>query len=238
MLNGVSARVAGGARVGVCGRTGSGKSSLFRALLRLTEFDGEILIDGVAASRAPLRALRGALALVQQDPMLFSGSVRHNVDPTGARADADVRAALDASALAHLGLDAPVDEGGANFSAGERQLLCVARALLVRPRILLLDEATSMLDRATDEAVQRALRALAGATLVTIAHRLETIADADLVVVLDAGRVAESGPPRELLARDGAYAALVRRHAPAPAPADEPARGADCLAPMLGPCVE
>ena len=105
-----------------------------------------------------------------------------------------------------------MDEGGANLSAGERQLVCLARVLLVRPRILLLDEATSSLDRRTDEAVQAAVRALSGVTILSIAHRLETLMEYDKVVVLDQGRVAEMGPPRELASRaDGLFAALLRR---------------------------
>ena len=150
--------------------------------------------------------------MVQQDPSLFSGTLRHNVDPTAAASDAALRAALDQASLAHLALDDQIDEGGANLSAGERQLVCLARVLLVRPKILLLDEATSSLDRRTDEAVQAAVRALDGVTILSIAHRLETLLDYDIVVVLDQGKVAEVGAPEELAAEpDGVFAALLRR---------------------------
>ena len=198
------------------------RAALFRALLRLTEFDGEILIDGVAASRAPLRALRGALALVQQDPMLFSGSVRHNVDPTGARATLKRARLVDARAGA-LGLDAPVDEGGANFSAGERQLLCVARALLVRPRILLLDEATSMLDRATDEAVQRALPRL-GARRPSRSRAGSRRSPTPTSSSCSTRAASPSGPPRELLARDAHTPRSCAGTRPRPRPPTSPRR--------------
>ena len=195
------------------GRTGSGKSSLSKCLLRLVEYDGgEILIDGRAASTLPLATLRRGMAMVQQDPSLFSGTLRHNIDPTAVASDTAVRDALDQASLAHLNLDDPIDEGGANLSAGERQLVCLARVLLVRPKILLLDEATSSLDRRTDEAVQAAVRALDGVTILSIAHRLETLMDYDTVVVLDQGKVAEVGAPETLAAEpDGVFAALIRR---------------------------
>jgi ATP-binding cassette subfamily C (CFTR/MRP) protein 1 len=213
VLNSVSLSIRGGERVGVCGRTGSGKSSLSKCLLRLVEFDGgEVFIDGRAATQMPLAQLRGAMAMVQQDPSLFSGSLRHNVDPTGAYGEASVCDALASASLSHLSLDGNIDEGGANLSAGERQLVCLARVLLVKPRILLLDEATSSLDRRTDGAVQAAVRALKGVTILAIAHRLETLMDYDTIVVLDQGRVVEVGPPKQLAAKpEGVFASLLMR---------------------------
>lgn len=213
VLDGVSLSIRGGERVGICGRTGSGKSSLSKCLLRLVEFDGgDILIDGKMASTLPLATLRGGMAMVQQDPSLFSGTLRHNLDPTAAHDDDALRDALGRASLGDLSLDDEVDEGGANLSTGERQLVCLARVLLVRPKILILDEATSSLDRRTDEAVQAAVRALDGVTILSIAHRLETLMEYDTVVVLDRGQVAEVGPPAELAARpDGMFAALLSR---------------------------
>ena len=213
VLNGVSLSVGGGERVGVCGRTGSGKSSLSKCLLRLVEYaGGDVIIDGRSARGLPLRTLRRGMAMVQQDPSLFSGTLRHNLDPTASFGEPELREALGKASLGHLALDDEVDEGGANLSAGERQLVCLARVLLVKPKILLLDEATSSLDRRTDEAVQAAVRALSGVTILSIAHRLETLMDYDKVVVLDQGRVAEVGPPTELAIRpDGVFAALLRR---------------------------
>ena len=139
-------------------------------------------------------------------------ALRHNVDPTDSQSDAAVRDALVRASLGHLTLGSDVDEGGANLSAGERQLVCLARVLVVKPRILLLDEATSSLDRRTDAAVQAVVRDLTDVTVISIAHRLETLLDYDRVMVLDAGVVVEYGPPRELAARDisaGAFASLL-----------------------------
>ena len=204
VLDGISLTIAGGERVGVCGRTGSGKSSLAKCLFRLVDFEGgDVVIDGKSAKATPLATWRSALAMVQQDPQLFSGTLRHNVDPTRRASDDEVKNALATSSLGHLGLDSNVDEGGANLSAGEKQLVQLARVLLCRPKILVLDEATSSLDRRTDEIVQKAVRDIAGVTVITIAHRLETLLDYDKVLVLDKGQVAEFGTPGELAAKDG-----------------------------------
>jgi len=204
VLDGISLTIAGGERVGVCGRTGSGKSSLAKCLFRLVDFEGgDVVIDGKSAKATPLATWRSALAMVQQDPQLFSGTLRHNVDPTRRASDDEVKNALATSSLGHLGLDSNVDEGGANLSAGEKQLVQLARVLLCRPKILVLDEATSSLDRRTDEIVQKAVRDIADVTVITIAHRLETLLDYDKVLVLDKGQVAEFGAPGDLAAKDG-----------------------------------
>ncbi|KAH8074024.1 ATPase [Aureococcus anophagefferens] len=204
VLDGISLTIAGGERVGVCGRTGSGKSSLAKCLFRLVDFEGgDVVIDGKSAKATPLATWRSALAMVQQDPQLFSGTLRHNVDPTRRASDDEVKNALATSSLGHLGLDSNVDEGGANLSAGEKQLVQLARVLLCRPKILVLDEATSSLDRRTDEIIQKAVRDIADVTVITIAHRLETLLDYDKVLVLDKGQVAEFGAPGELAAKDG-----------------------------------
>ena len=193
-----------------------------KCLFRLVDFEGgDVVIDGKSAKATPLAAWRSALAMVQQDPQLFSGTLRHNVDPTRRASDDEVKNALATSSLGHLGLDSNVDEGGANLSAGEKQLVQLARVLLCRPKILVLDEATSSLDRRTDEIVQKAVRDIADVTVITIAHRLETLLDYDKVLVLDKGQVAEFGAPGELAAKDGGvFAGLLnqqRRTAPSSA---------------------
>ena len=205
-------------KVGVAGRTGSGKSSLAVALFRVCELaGGAIAIDGVDVSLVGLGELRARLGLIPQDATLFAASVRFNLDPFEEHADAAVWAALEHARLAPAvralpaGLDERVAEGGENFSLGQRQLLCIARAILRAPRVLVLDEATASIDNETDELVQAAIRSeFSRCTVLTIAHRLHTIADSDRVLVLDAGEVREFAPPAELLADpNGAFRGMV-----------------------------
>lgn len=230
VLAGVTARIPGGSKVGVVGRTGAGKSSLLAALLRLGDpelAEGRVLIDGLDTATIGVGDLRRAVAVVPQEGTLFAGTLRFNLDPTGRATDADLLAALSlagllggsgggrAAAAARRPLDEPVAEEGGNWSAGQRQLLCLARASLRRSRLALADEATSACDAATDAAVQAAMRtAFEGATVLTVAHRLGTVAACDLILVLSAGRLAEMGPPAELAARPGGlYAAMLAQAA-------------------------
>ena len=215
VLRGLRFEVPAGARVGVVGRTGAGKSSLFVALLRLVEpyceeGPGEgtaappssgIVIDGLDTRRVPLSRLRRAVSVVPQEPVLYAGTVRSNLDPFREYTDAAVAEALARVRLSgHHGLDSAVEEGGGNWSVGERQLLCLARAVLRRNRILLLDEATANVDAETDRRIQEAVRScFSGATVLTIAHRLDTVLDYDLVVELADGGVRRVGTPAEVL---------------------------------------
>jgi ABC-type branched-subunit amino acid transport system ATPase component len=225
VLRSVSFEVAGGQRIGVCGRTGSGKSSLMLALFRIIELEeGRVEIDGVDVASLGLDDLRSRLAIIPQEATLFAGTLRYNRDPLARCSDAELTAALEQVGLAEAaralgGLGGRIADGGENLSVGERQLVCLARALLRRARVLVLDEATANVDGATDALVQRMLReAFAGATVLVIAHRIDTIMDSDKVLVLDGGRVAEFGAPAELLANEhGAFAALVRGRGPAAA---------------------
>jgi ABC-type multidrug transport system fused ATPase/permease subunit len=208
VLRGATFHIGGGEKIGVCGRTGSGKSTLLQCLFRMVELRGGLItIDGVDISTVPLPILRSRLAIIPQDPIFFTGTLRYNIDPNDEFTDAELRKALDMCALGSFvgehsaGIHRPLEGGGSNMSAGQRQLACMARALLKRSQVLVLDEATANLDMETDELIQRTtLRGagLASATVLTIAHRLNTIMESDRVLVMDAGRVAEMAPPTEL----------------------------------------
>ncbi|ORX68280.1 hypothetical protein DL89DRAFT_301886 [Linderina pennispora] len=195
-------------KVGIVGRTGAGKSSLALALLRIIEPDsGQILLDGQDISKCPLHDVRSRVSIIPQDPVMFSGTVRENLDPFGSYSDGEIWRALDNS---HMGefirsknerLESVVTQGGENFSVGQRQLICFARALLRRTKILVLDEATSAIDASTDTAIQQTIRKeFKSCTVLTIAHRLSTVLDSDRVLVIDRGRAVEYDSPQKLLA--------------------------------------
>ncbi|XP_050714538.1 ATP-binding cassette sub-family C member 8-like isoform X2 [Eriocheir sinensis] len=207
-----------GEKVGVCGRTGSGKSTLALALLRVVRATkGSILIDGTDLRHVPLHILRASTSLIPQDSHLFCGTVRFNCDPLGKATEQEVWRALEAVQLKDLVTDLPrrleseVLEGGANFSGGQRQLFCVARALLRRSSLLILDEATSALDPPTEKALHHALtHAAAHATVITIAHGRRSLMTLPRVLVLENGRLAEDGDPKVLARKpDGAFARLL-----------------------------
>ncbi|KAI9241284.1 MAG: P-loop containing nucleoside triphosphate hydrolase protein [Podila humilis] len=203
-----------GEKVGIVGRTGAGKSSLIGALFRLVETTtghpphrGGISIDGIDISQIGMHDLREKMAIIPQEPFLFRGTLRFNLDPIGKHQDADIWAALEAAELKRMvdglegGLDAVVDDNGKNFSIGERQLLSLARAVLRRSKIIVMDEATANVDLQSDRMIQKAIHSqFEGATVFTIAHRLNTvIGDYDRILVLDQGQVMEFGEPWELL---------------------------------------
>ena len=231
----VSFDVPARSRVGICGRTGSGKSSLLVRLLRLADVnEGTIWLDGVDIDAVSLHMLRSrCVSLIPQESVLFSGTVRFNLDPESSHSDAVLLESLRAvrlldvirenaanlevegvpssdatttaatSAIQEL-LDIPVADNGANFSLGMRQLVCVARALVRKSAVVALDEATASCDAATDAILQVAIRtSFENATLLVVAHRIGTIGDSDAIFVMDQGRLAEEGTPSELLGRPG-----------------------------------
>ncbi|EAT42552.1 AAEL005937-PA [Aedes aegypti] len=192
-------------KIGIVGRTGAGKSSLIGALFRLAQVEGDILIDGVNTGEISLENLRSKISIIPQDPVLFSGTLRRNLDPFEDFPDTDLWNALeqvDLKEIANgpLGLQMAVAAGGSNFSVGQRQLICLARAILRSNRVLVLDEATANVDPNTDRLIQETIRVkFANCTVLTIAHRLNTIMDSDRVLVMDAGESVEFGTPHELL---------------------------------------
>lgn len=200
--------IAAGEKVAVVGRTGAGKSTLLATFFRMLAIPaGAITIDGVATTDLELGVLRARMGVIPQAPTLFQGTLRYNLDPFGRHSEAEMLEALRKVQLDELvaarGLDTDVGEAGSSMSVGQKQLLCAARALLGSPRILFMDEATANVDEATDAAIQRVIREeCRNVTVITIAHRLQTIMDYDKVLVLARGRLVEAGNPQELAARD------------------------------------
>lgn len=243
VLKGLNISIPAQAKVGVVGRTGAGKSTLMVALLRLVELDsGSIKIDGVDIRSVGLKTLRSKIAVIPQDPVLFSGSVRTNLDPFDEFDDdrlfevlqhvglySSVVKNYSSTSLSsyHSGessnvngrgraqpiksLSEAVTEGGTNFSVGQRQLMVIARAMLTGAQVVIMDEATASVDGETDARIQRVFREeFKNATCITVAHRLNTIMDSDLVLVMDDGRAAEFDKPSSLLSREGGlFKALV-----------------------------
>jgi ABC-type multidrug transport system fused ATPase/permease subunit len=240
VLKGLSFSVNRNERVGVVGRTGAGKSSLTLALFRFLEArSGSVSIDGIDISKISLHDLRSRLAIIPQDPVLFSGTIRSNLDPFDQHSDQELRDALERVHLissastsgtvtpanpvitvdgangndtiepprnvnAFDSLNSAISEGGLNLSQGQRQLLCLARAIVSRPKIMILDEATSAVDKHTDALIQRSIREeFQDATLIVIAHRLSTIADFERILVMDQGKAAEYDTPATLMSIEG-----------------------------------
>ncbi|XP_075422196.1 multidrug resistance-associated protein 1-like isoform X3 [Ascaphus truei] len=217
-LKNITASIQQGEKVGVVGRTGAGKSSLTLALFRILEpASGQICIDGIDISKLGLHELRSKITIIPQDPVLFSGSLRMNLDPFDNYSEEDIWTALE---LAHLKsfasslpdrLDHICSEGGENLSVGQRQLVCLARALLRKTKILVLDEATAAVDLETDDLIQLTIRKeFEDCTVITIAHRLNTIMDYTRIIVFDRGEIVEFDTPSNLLENKGLFYSMAK----------------------------
>ncbi|KAL4793767.1 P-loop containing nucleoside triphosphate hydrolase protein [Aspergillus venezuelensis] len=228
VLRNLSMSISAGERIGIVGRTGAGKSSIMSALFRLTELsNGSITIDDIDISTVGLQDLRSRLAIIPQDPTLFRGSIRSNLDPFNEHSDLELWDALRKAHLTDspssddeaqiqsstkLTLDTPVDEEGLTFSLGQRQLMALARALVRNAQIIICDEATSSVDFATDQRIQETMaRGFSGKTLLCIAHRLRTIINYDRIVVMDAGGIAEMDTPVNLWDLNGVFRGMCER---------------------------
>lgn len=227
VLKGLTFSVQPNERVGIVGRTGAGKSSLTLAFLRFLEAQsGSICIDGFDIAKMRLHDLRSRVGIIPQDPVVFTGTVREVLDPFDQYDERELLAALEKVSLAPVGsqtdddsgakdifsLSYPIAEGGRNLSQGQRQLLCLARAIVSQPKILIMDEATASVDMESDLRIQRSIREIHGCTLLVIAHRLSTIADFDRILVLSEGKVVEFDRPAALMQiEDGIFRGLVEQ---------------------------
>ncbi|KAL6650382.1 hypothetical protein ACP70R_009307 [Stipagrostis hirtigluma subsp. patula] len=220
ILKGITLSIKSGEKIGVVGRTGSGKSTLVQALFRLVEpAEGKIIIDGVDICTIGLHDLRSRFGVIPQEPVLFEGTVRSNIDPTGRYSEAEIWQALERCQLKDMvagkpeKLDALVADMGENWSVGQKQLLCFGRVMLKRSRILFMDEATASVDSQTDATIQRIIREeFVECTVISIAHRIPTVVDSDRVLVLDEGLVKEFDAPSKLMGRPSLFGAMVQEY--------------------------
>uniref|UniRef100_A0ACD5Y4A7 Uncharacterized protein n=1 Tax=Avena sativa TaxID=4498 RepID=A0ACD5Y4A7_AVESA len=221
VLKGITISILGGEKVGVVGRTGSGKSTLIQAFFRMVEpSEGKIVIDGVDICTLGLHDLRSRFGIIPQEPVLFEGTIRSNIDPLEKYSDEEIWQALDRCQLKEAvvskpeKLEASVIDNGENWSMGQRQLLCLGRVMLKRSRILFMDEATASVDSQTDAVIQRIIREdFMTCTVITIAHRIPTVMDCDRVLVIDAGLSKEFDRPVNLIERPSLFGALVQEYA-------------------------
>ncbi|XP_071738320.1 ABC transporter C family member 4-like [Rutidosis leptorrhynchoides] len=221
VLKGITLNIQGSQKIGVVGRTGGGKSTLIQVLFRLVEpSGGSIIIDGIDISTLGLHDLRSRFGIIPQEPILFEGTVRSNIDPIGQHSDEDIWRSLERCQLHDVvsakpgKLDSAVVDNGDNWSVGQRQLLCLGRVLLKHSRLLFMDEATASVDSQTDAIIQKIIREdFSDCTIISIAHRIPTVMDCDRVLVIDAGYAKEFDKPSHLIEKPSLFGALVQEYA-------------------------
>ncbi|XP_018565538.1 probable multidrug resistance-associated protein lethal(2)03659 [Anoplophora glabripennis] len=202
-------------KIGIVGRTGAGKSSIISTLFRLYDFEGQIFIDSIDTKKLNLDFLRSKIAIIPQDPILFTGTIRTNIDPTERYSDAIIWEAIEKVNLKHIvgNLEEEIQEGGTNYSSGQRQLLCLARALVSKNKVIVLDEATASMDPETCTTLQNTIKKnFADCTVITIAHRLNTVSNSDMVMVVDGGQIIEYDTPDALMENEeGLFFGMMRQ---------------------------
>lgn len=221
ILKGITLNIEGGEKIGIVGRTGGGKSTLIQVFFRLVEPSrGTIIIDGIDITTLGLHDLRSRLGIIPQEPVLFEGTVRSNIDPIGMYSDDEIWKSLERCQLKDVvsskleKLDASVVDNGDNWSVGQRQLLCLGRVMLKRSKLLFMDEATASVDSQTDGIIQKIIREdFSSCTIISIAHRIPTVMDCDRVLVIDAGKAVEFDRPSRLLDKPSLFGALVQEYA-------------------------
>lgn len=220
VLKNINLDIPAGTKLGVVGRTGAGKSTLLSSLYRLVDhYEGQIMIDGVELRNLDLKELRSSLSIIPQEPYLFADSIRNNIDPLTLRSDNEIVKTLAEVGLWNKmknsqGLETRIEKGGANLSQGEKQLICISRALLFKKKLVLMDEATANVDPQSEATIQRLIREkFEGCTLIMIAHRLQTVMLCDKILVMDSGQVLEFGD-RETLKQDTSshFHGLLNKH--------------------------
>lgn len=215
IIDGISFAIQPKQKVGVVGRTGAGKSTLISIIFRLYDYIGMVLIDDVDIKTINIAFLRSSITIIPQDPVIFTGNLRNNLDPNNLCTDAEIWKVLETIEMKHLfnTLEFTVEDGGLNFSIGQRQLLCLGRAILRKSKVVIMDEATSNMDPKTDQLMQDIIsNVFKDCTVITVAHRLHTIMSSDNIIVMNSGKIVQNGPPRQLLGdKDGIFYKLVQK---------------------------
>jgi ABC-type multidrug transport system fused ATPase/permease subunit len=213
VLKDINFHLKSGEHLGVVGRTGSGKSTISLCLFRILEaYSGKIYIDGVDISKVGLQKLRESITIIPQDSTLMDGTLRYNIDPINAYSDKEIIHVMQKIGFDYIlkqnkdGLDQKISENGSNLSIGEKQLICITRAILRKSKIIVLDEATASIDYKTEEIIQKALNELlSNSTMISIAHRIKTVMNADKILVLENGEIIEFDTPENLLNNKKSY---------------------------------